>query len=619
MKFSNFILLLIIYLSGYSQPNRFNSSYIIPPGSNATSIYSIINLDSVYFCVGINQYTYPQGVISFTLDSLGILMNSVEYGDSNSLCLMSEESYVKNKEIVVGFVNKNYNYSPMQHEIIFYYFSNYDTTKSKIIDSKVANCSITKLIKKDNNYYFTGWIDTLSSTYYWLVKTDSLGNKLWEKYYGGGGGEISYQIISTKENNILFSGESFSFGNNSPLDNGQWYVVKTDTGGNVIWEHTYGNPNLRDYRPHGLIETSDSNYIITGSYAVAMSGSSELLRGRILKIDRNGNIIWDKLYGKIDQDTYTGIIKECPNSTDLLAIHNNGWYYPIVLSSYSPIIERLTSQGEIKWFRRYYYTLSDYGQSVLNSFDFTSDGGYIFAGYGMDYDSVPAQRSWVIKTDSLGFDGVTDFSSDTTYRIELSLDSCYNDTALIITHTYGITAPYTITYSGFAAHDSLYYSPLYEPYIADTLIITGSMLSGNDSIIAIPCTVTDGLGRVLHDTLTVNVGCLVSGVETQAYGNKLLIYPNPANDNLTVEITNTQLRITNVEIIDITGKKLMSSFQIRMPSKSTRHSELDSESHTFQFNKSNNVRISIGNLPAGVYFVKVETNQGIVVKKFVKQ
>jgi hypothetical protein len=148
---------------------------------------------------------------------------------------------------------------------------------------------------------------------------------------------------------------------------------------------------------------------------------------------------------------------------------------------------------------------------------------------------VPAQRSWVIKTDSLGFDGVTDFSADTTYRIVLAADTCYGDTALIITHTYGITAPYRITYDTYATHNNLYYSPLYEPYITDTLILTTSMVTGSDSILSIPCTVTDGLGRILHDTLTVNVGYLIIGTETVALENKIRIYPNPANDELTVE------------------------------------------------------------------------------------
>jgi hypothetical protein len=85
--------------------------------------------------------------------------------------------------------------------------------------------------------------------------------------------------------------------------------------------------------------------------------------------------------------------------------------------------------------------------SVLNSFDFTNDGGYIFAGFGTDYDSVPSQRSWVIKTDSLGFDG-TYYNGDTTLNVSLEKDTvCYNDSVLLTFHITGKSAPYGITLS----------------------------------------------------------------------------------------------------------------------------------------------------------------------------
>ena len=120
---------------------------------------------------------------------------------------------------------------------------------------------------------------------------------------------------------------------------------------------------------------------------------------------------------------------------------------------------------------------------------------------------------------------------------------------------------------------------------------------------------------VIVDTMQTNL------VVSLLQENSVLIYPNPATDNLTVEITNDNACGKNlkVEIIDLTGKQIMSSFQTHTPSKTGRHSELVSESHIIQFYQSNKVRISVKNLPASIYFVKVETNEGTVVKKFVKQ
>ena len=598
-----FFLSVSVYMVN-GQTIRFNKSYV-PIGNDYSAIYNIVTKNG-YLCYGTSQYLYPQSLLSFRIDSLGNIQIAKIYGDTNIVNFCEDgESIIRNDyNPYLIALRKDYNYNPYIKKIILYKFLNTDTIYTHIIQADTMTFATLNNCMADSFFYSIGTkaYGTDDADHYdvVLLKSDMLGNLIWEKHYGGSSMDIGYKITNTYDNKIIIGANRCGYytGNNPYYTNDcQWWIVKMDAAGNVIWSKDFGNPDVRDGQPRGLIETADSNYIITGSYAVSMYGSAEMLRGRILKLNPYGNVVWDKLYGSITPYTYASIIKR-KNNNDLICIFNDGptpenGYAEI----YNPFVLCLTPTGDIKWFRSYYFNQDPLvDASVLNSFDFTSDGGYIFAGYGVDYDSVPAQRSWVIKTDSLGFDGVTDFSADTAYRIELSLDTCYGDTGLVITHTYGITAPYTITYTGFAVHDSLYYSPLYEPYISDTLILTSSMLTGNDSIITIPCTVTDGLGRVLHDTLTVNVGCLVSSINTLPAENGIRIYPNPAISNLTVEITNDKLRITNIEIVDLTGKRLLSKkYKV----------------------KSSKYRVDIGNLPTGIYFVKVETDKGTVIKKFI--
>ncbi len=101
-------------------------------------------------------------------------------------------------------------------------------------------------------------------------------------------------------------------------------------------------------------------------------------------------------------------------------------------------------------------------------------------------------------------------------------------------------------------------------------------------------------------------------IQIQTVSSKEInIYPNPATNNLTVEITNDKLSQRdafgtnlNIEIVDLTGKQIMSSFR-------AGGEGISSNRHI--------TTINIKSLPAGIYFVKVETNQGTVVKKFVKQ
>jgi PKD repeat protein len=79
---------------------------------------------------------------------------------------------------------------------------------------------------------------------------------------------------------------------------------------------------------------------------------------------------------------------------------------------------------------------------------------------------------------------------------------------------------------------------------------------------------------------------------------QISIYPNPANSFLTVKIEKPIGESTSLSIIDITGRELIS--QKINPSQSL-------------FN------IDVSSLAPSIYFLKIQTDEGILVKKFVKE
>ncbi len=105
-------------------------------------------------------------------------------------------------------------------------------------------------------------------------------------------------------------------------------------------------------------------------------------------------------------------------------------------------------------------------------------------------------------------------------------------------------------------------------------------------------TVFDDSGCQISDSVYIDIS---TSIEQENSPNDFLLYPNPARDHLTVIITNEKLQITNVTILDVTGKQV-------------KNEKLKGQN-----------KISISGLPAGMYFLKVETDKGTVVKKFVKQ
>ena len=76
----------------------------------------------------------------------------------------------------------------------------------------------------------------------------------------------------------------------------------------------------------------------------------------------------------------------------------------------------------------------------------------------------------------------------------------------------------------------------------------------------------------------------------------ITIYPNPTTGEL--EIRNYESEIKSIEVFDVYGRKVSSHHLI--PS-------------------SSNHLINISHLTSGIYFVKVTTEQGEVVKKVIKQ
>jgi hypothetical protein len=78
---------------------------------------------------------------------------------------------------------------------------------------------------------------------FWMVKTDSLGVKLWDKTLGGNDGEDDFgSILCTPDGGYLFAGTSYSPISGDKTENNlgieQSWVVKTDSSGSKQWDKT---------------------------------------------------------------------------------------------------------------------------------------------------------------------------------------------------------------------------------------------------------------------------------------------------------------------------------------------------------------------------------------------
>ena len=102
----------------------------------------------------------------------------------------------------------------------------------------------------------------------WLIKVNSAGDVLWEKTYGGSGEDRAYFIRETTMGDFFILGTTSSNDgdvstNNS--DNGylDYWMLRVDTDGNLLWEETLGG-SLSEY-PQALIESADGHFALVGT------------------------------------------------------------------------------------------------------------------------------------------------------------------------------------------------------------------------------------------------------------------------------------------------------------------------------------------------------------------
>src|SRR5438876_1039111 len=215
----------------------------------------------------------------------------------------------------------------------------------------------------------------------WVLKLDSLGNVLWQKTYGGNGPDGACSVQQTSDGGFMVAGsvKECCFGN---ADNWDALIFKLNATGGVVWQRTYGGPDVDE--AHSIQLTSDGGFIVAGD-ASGWGAQGNCIfpcpHAWIFKMDALGNVIWQKSYG--------GTIIDHANSVDQTS---NGGYI-VVGSTGSPggaWVFRLDSIGNIVWER---------GGSSAASVHQTSDGGFVAAGPSSSYASMGAV---VVKLDSNG-------------------------------------------------------------------------------------------------------------------------------------------------------------------------------------------------------------------------
>ena len=209
---------------------------------------------------------------------------------------------------------------------------------------------------------------------FWLVKTDSDGNELWNKTYGGTSWDDAYSMVQTSDGGFAIAGRHGSY---------SFWLVKTNSTGDLQWDKKYVKTGYSS-RAHCVVETIDGGFALAGM--IAETGETQVYDFWLVKTDANGNELWNKTYGGTEDDIAWSMIQTSDEgyclvgSTGSLSIES------------SALFVKTDALGNLEWNQTY-------EEMGVYSLVQTADGGYVFGGPTVAFGSSDA---FLMKTDEYG-------------------------------------------------------------------------------------------------------------------------------------------------------------------------------------------------------------------------
>jgi hypothetical protein len=214
----------------------------------------------------------------------------------------------------------------------------------------------------DTGYIIVGFTLSLGTRDVYLIKTNAAGDTLWTRTYGGAGNDLGYSVQQTADRGYIVTGVTYSFG----AGGADLWLLKTNASGDTLWTRTYGG--ALDEEGHSVRQTSDSGYVVTG-YTKSVGGGT--YQAWLIKTNRSGDTTWTRTYGWAVAAAGSSV-RQTSDRGYVIA----GYNYPSAETNYDLFLVKTNTQGDTLWTRTYGGAGADYGYSVWQ----TSDGGYIVAG-----------------------------------------------------------------------------------------------------------------------------------------------------------------------------------------------------------------------------------------------
>lgn len=429
----------------------------------------------------------------------------------------------------------------------------------------------------------------------YLMKITNTGTFDWISQIGGSDIEYLGIISLDNDDNIYMASEFYSrnisFDSDTTLTlsetDGDVFLSKYTSNGEFQWTKIYGGSEEmygRQYCwPTAIQATAEGEVYITGWYGNGNKFGDTTLYVEsgysyskfVSKYDNQGDILWvssiqegtgrGTMYNEIDIDDeeslYIGY-----DMRGTITINN----IQFVPSSADILYAKYTSEGDLSWVKTIPGNTNYYGYAKAIAMDVTSANNLMVSGIFYPTQSNEALEEYYTLTID-----ETDYTTLGTSSYLASLCGGLTDAA--ITQEDGtLIAPEGVSFQWYLEEEAI------EEATEQTL---SSAEPGNYYV-----EITTKNGCVYNSDV---IEYTVLGTKTIS-NNSLTIYPNPSSETLTFNLSVSQAEIS---ILDLNGKEIF-----------IQH-----------LDQQNGPTVNISTLKSGIYFIKIKTENGIEVKKFIKE
>ncbi len=223
-------------------------------------------------------------------------------------------------------------------------------------------------------------------TDFWILRINKKGEKLWDKRFGGISIDNLTSIDLTSDGGFILGGYTWSDNNGNISDTSRgksdYWILKINANGDKLWDKRFGGVDYDEL--YKVKEAVGGGYILAGYSYYGISGDkTEAGQGNcdywVVKTDGNGNKLWDKRFGGLDYEHLYDMTQSTTGDIYLGGDSRSkasGDKSQSSRGKYDFWVVKMNSNGNKIWDRRFGGKEFD----VLNCMQIASDGSVLVGG-----------------------------------------------------------------------------------------------------------------------------------------------------------------------------------------------------------------------------------------------